>query len=341
MAELTLPPFPEQTFFVLRAAGPELGVSAAGEILKGAALIDDVIALVLLAVIEPLAFNGGDTSNLGWTVGRPVVASLAMAIVTPIAAIWVFGPIFRRRRLSSLVARGGHNAELFLGVSVLCAFLAIADYAGTTMLLGAFLAGYFLSALPAPGSTISFIACWEAYLLPIHEYVEFVFESYLRSLHEPLTSRTSKQVLVPLFFISIGFSIPFLQVWTGKRIWRGVVYAILMTIGKLVAGLPVLVVGLIRHRRASNALPSHSSKLCSEETGDAASDPQRVPTPNNTSAEKATTDDVDPRVVTRRSLFTNETLPAAAFVGMALVARGEIGVRWLSFAIIAEDLEPG
>lgn len=44
------------------------------------------------------------------------------------------------------------------------------------------------------------------------------------------------QIFVPLFFISIGFSIPFLQLWTGKRIWRGIVYAILMTIGKLLAG---------------------------------------------------------------------------------------------------------
>lgn len=162
-----------QTFFVLRAAGPELGVSAVGEILKGAALIDDVIALVLLATIEPLASNGGDTSDLGWTVGRPIVASLAMAVVTPVAAVWIFAPIFRWRRLSGWVARGGHNAELFLGVAVLSAFLAIADYAGTTMLLGAFLAGYFLSALPAPGSAVSFVACWDAYLLPIHEHVSF------------------------------------------------------------------------------------------------------------------------------------------------------------------------
>jgi hypothetical protein len=35
-------------------------------------------------------------------------------------------------------------------------------------------------------------------------------------------------------------SIPFLQLWTGKRIWRGIVYAILMTIGKLLAGLPAM-----------------------------------------------------------------------------------------------------
>ncbi|GAA5978028.1 hypothetical protein JCM10908_004200 [Rhodotorula pacifica] len=298
------------TFFVLRATGPELGVSAVGEILKGAALIDDVIALVLLAVIEPLASNGGETSGLGWTVGRPIVASLALATVTPLVTVYIFAPVFRWRRFSSLIARGGHDAELFLAVAVLCAFLAIADYAGTTMLLGAFLAGYFLSALPAPESTISFVGCWEAYLLPLHEYI-----------------------FVPLFFVSIGFSIPFLQLWTGTRIWRGVVYALLMTIGKLIAGLPVLIVGLYKNRTATSS-PLQPSRAAAHlpEAGGTALDSKRAPMPSNTSAEKATLDIVDPRIATRRSLFLGETLPAAAFVGMALVARGEIGVLVLQVA---------
>jgi Kef-type K+ transport system membrane component KefB len=294
--------------------------------LKGAALIDDVIALVLLATIEPLASDGGDTSDLGWTVGRPIVASLAMAVVTPVAAMWIFGPVFRWRRLSDWVARGGHNAELFLGVAVLSAFLAIADYAGTTMLLGAFLAGYFLSALPAPGSAVSFVACWDAYLLPIHEHVS-PFAASPPDTHIVLRLGDFSQILVPLFFISIGFSIPFLQLWTGKRIWRGIVYAILMTIGKLLAGLPVLIVGLIKDRHASGGLFVRSSKP--EDGGAALDSKSPPPIPSNTFAEKATSDNFEPRGVTRGSLFRNETLPAAAFVGMALVARGEIGVRQL------------
>lgn len=132
---------------------------------------------------------------------------------------------------------------------------------------------------------------------------------------------------MPLFFISIGFSIPFLQLWTGKRIWRGIVYALLMTIGKLFAGLPVLIVGLIKNRHAPDGLLVRSSK---PETGDATLDSKLPPPiPSNTSAEKAASDSFEPRGVTRRSQFLNETLPAAAFVGMALVARGEIGVRLL------------
>lgn len=142
---------------------------------------------------------------------------------------------------------------------------------------------------------------------------------------------------MPLFFVSIGFSIPFLQVWTGKRIWRGIVYTLLMTIGKVLAGLPVLVVGLIKNRQTPGGLLVRTSKPSVEGHGDTALDSNPPPSiPSNTFAEKPTSDDFEPRGVTRGSLFLNETLPAAAFVGMALVARGEIGVRKLA----APSLEP-
>lgn len=111
------------TFYVLRAAGPELGTTAVGEILKGAALIDDVVALVLLSVIQSLGNNSG--GSLGWTIGRPIVASIAMAALSPAMALWIFRPLFRWRRIEDLVKRGGQPALLFVGVGVLVAYLAM------------------------------------------------------------------------------------------------------------------------------------------------------------------------------------------------------------------------
>jgi Kef-type K+ transport system membrane component KefB len=111
------------TFYVLRAAGPGLGTTAVGEVLKGAALIDDVVALVLLSVIQSLWSNSG--GNLGWTIGRPIVASVAMAALSPVVAMWVFRPLFRWKRIEDLVKRGGQPALLFLGVGVLVAYIAM------------------------------------------------------------------------------------------------------------------------------------------------------------------------------------------------------------------------
>jgi Kef-type K+ transport system membrane component KefB len=42
-----------------------------------------------------------------------------------------------------------------------------------------------------------------------------------------------KYLMEPLFFASIGFAIPFVQLWTGKRIWRGIVYTLLMIFAKV------------------------------------------------------------------------------------------------------------
>ena len=43
-------------------------------------------------------------------------------------------------------------------------------------------------------------------------------------------------VLKPLFFASIGFSIPISQMFTGSIVWRGIVYSMLMILAKLLCG---------------------------------------------------------------------------------------------------------
>lgn len=47
-------------------------------------------------------------------------------------------------------------------------------------------------------------------------------------------------LLLPLFFGSIGYSIPFIPLWKGRIIWKGLVYTLLMVLGKVVTGLWIL-----------------------------------------------------------------------------------------------------
>lgn len=44
-------------------------------------------------------------------------------------------------------------------------------YAGTTMLLGSFLAGVFLYALPSPNSPVDFKVTYEDHVGPLQKYV--------------------------------------------------------------------------------------------------------------------------------------------------------------------------
>jgi len=116
------------TFFVLKSAGQGLDATRIAQVLKGAALVDDIIALVLLSVISSLAGEeggGGGGGSLGWTIGRPIVASIAMCLVTPLVILYILRPVFRLERLEKWVEKGGQSMKLFLGVVVLSAFLAM------------------------------------------------------------------------------------------------------------------------------------------------------------------------------------------------------------------------
>jgi len=116
------------TFFVLKSAGQGLDSTKIAQVLKGAALADDIVALVLLSVISSLATGEGDNSNLGWTIGRPIVASVGMCLISPVVILFILKPIFATRKVKEWVDKGGKGIKLFLGVAVLNAYLAMYVY---------------------------------------------------------------------------------------------------------------------------------------------------------------------------------------------------------------------
>ena len=150
-----------------------------------------------------------------------------MTIVTPIVTKYFFAPVFRKY-VEYHFARYDHISNIVLMVLVLCAFISIASYTGTSILFGAFLAGTFLTYLPSKHPDGPFIVTSreegerEADKSPTFVHT---FEAYLLGVQEYL--------MAPLFFASIGFAIPFVQLWTGKRIWRGVLYTLLMAFAKV------------------------------------------------------------------------------------------------------------
>ncbi|KAF7630623.1 hypothetical protein AFLA_011244 [Aspergillus flavus NRRL3357] len=162
-------------------------------------------------------------------------------------------------------------------------------YTGTSVLFGAFLAGTFLSYLPSKrpdgpfvvmsreegeqneDKSPTFVHTFEAYLLGVQTYL-----------------------MEPLFFASIGFAIPFVQLWTGKRIWRGILFTLLMVVAKFVVGIWIPV---WKH------LPWTKSKA------------------GKTSKESSSGPDVP--IETPKD---NASMLSALLLGSAMVARGEIGL---------------
>ncbi|KAK0741989.1 Cation/H+ exchanger [Apiosordaria backusii] len=270
------------TFVVINSASTDTDYSQTriGTVLISAAVLDDVCGLVLVSVIHQLRGIAEDGDmKLGWIIGRPILASGLLAILTPLIAKFVAGPLFRRF-LEKPLANFKHVSNILLMTVVLCAFLAIAAFAGASMLFGAFLAGAFLSSLPSKEKGPAGLRDHD---LERTETTPFVgtFEHYL--------SGPQKFILQPLFFASIGFAIPFVELWTGEVIWKGVVFTILMVFSKLVVGLVVPAWDVISAATSARSAPPANEKM---------------------SARKAAAAGWAP----------------ATLLGTAMVARGEIGL---------------
>jgi len=178
-----------------------------------------------------------------------------------------------------------------------------AYYAGTTVLLGSFLAGVtvpFLSPSISPSSPTSFLQTYDTLLVPIQNHI-----------------------LVPFFFASIGYSIPFLQLWTGRVIWRGIVYSFLMVLGKLGVGVCVVGFDLIWGGKKG---VGEKEELNSTDSVRDNTDAERSLPLTTTSKDS----ELSPSSSSSSGSFKSDTLPASVFLGLALVARGEIGVSFLS-----------
>jgi hypothetical protein len=113
-------------------------------------------------------------------------------------------------------------------------------------------------------------------------------------------------VLSPLFFASIGFAIPFLDLWTGEAIWKGVVYTLLMLFCKAIVGLWIPIWSVLKND------PSQAPE---NQQQDAAAE-------NGQNLEKTSSSPYSP---TRKEAIKTSISPAI-LLGMAMVARGEIGL---------------
>lgn len=218
------------TFAVIGGASKSIDLSQTrvGTVLVSAAVIDDVSGLVMSSIIGQLGdLQSGASVNLGWLIGRPILASILMAGITPVLTKFVLAPLFRRY-IENRFARYDHLSNVGLMVLVLSAFISIAAYAGTSILFGAFLAGSFLTYLPSKHPEGPFVVL-------TREEGEQNDDKSPTFVHtfELYCADVQKYLMEPLFFASIGFAIPFIDLWQGQIVWRGILYSFLMLCAKV------------------------------------------------------------------------------------------------------------
>lgn len=176
--------------------------SEEGQIILGAALIDDVLGLLLLTMVEQLS-QGGSIS-LGMIAGEAFRA-FGFLFLAGVAGMWG-GPALSR--FTERIERPGTATVLAVVVALGLAWLA--DCTGSAMIIGAFAAGILLSRLPN-----------------VHEIEQGI--------------GAIGHFLVPVFFVSVGASVDVksLNPIDSSSRWAlvtGVVLIVVGVLGKLLAG---------------------------------------------------------------------------------------------------------
>lgn len=136
-------------FTVLATSG--LVQSRLGVVLTSAAMMDDVAGLIMVQIISNL--GSSDKSISAVTVVRPLLVSLAFAVVVPFLCFWIVRPATcwlntqREKqygtRLNAIL--GARGTALALHTLVLVGCVAAASYAGTSNLFAAYIAGASIS----------------------------------------------------------------------------------------------------------------------------------------------------------------------------------------------------
>lgn len=137
-------------------------------------------------------------------------------------------------------------------------------------------------------------------------------------------------VFAPLFFASIGFAIPFISLWNPNILRRGVLYALLMMIGKLAVGAPIILwtvapnIPLYDRLRGVLRRPAPSAASTDPPDPDLIELGTRSPHPSQSdvAVRQIHSPTNPPGIVTR---LKSSIIPAV-FIGTAMVSRGEIGL---------------
>ena len=184
---------------VLRDLGQESRDEA--RVVLGAAVLDDVLSLVVLAVVTGLVLTGGiSVANAVWTMSKATLFLGGSVLV----GVWIT-PWFARH-----IARAGmHHLKLVSGC-IFAFFLAwLARGAGLAAIVGAFAAGVILN-----------------------DFFDKEIEGQsLRELLLPVES-----LVVPLFFVWIGIQVKLETLANGTVLTAGVVLTIVAILGKVVSG---------------------------------------------------------------------------------------------------------
>ena len=199
----------------------DLGVTTSPEAqtILGAAILDDVLGLIVLAVVVGSITGATDG---GGGVSIATISVIVLKAVGFFTATFVAGHVLSHR-IVSLAAKSGQHGMLFVIGIALCFTLSyVAELIGLANIIGAFAAGVLL----------------DPYGAGVRTRAE---EATLRELLVPLS-----ELLVPLFFVLMGLQVDLSTLVEPSALALGTTLIVSAIVGKLLCGLGVVGPGIRR-----------------------------------------------------------------------------------------------
>lgn len=196
-----------------------LASSTESQIVLGAAVIDDVLGLILLSVVQgSILAMGSVAAEFGFSDVAMIIMQAGSFLVLAI----LIGPWFSRRIFRAASFLHGRGLLLCTALAVCFGFSWMASYAGLAPLVGAFAAGLIMESA---------------------QYRE-LSERSEQPLHELL--RPISNFIVPVFFVMTGFRVDLASFANLEVLGLAVALTVVAVVGKLVCVLGVTIPGVNR-----------------------------------------------------------------------------------------------
>lgn len=134
------------TFTILSTT--QLITTRLGTVTAAAAMLDDVVGLVMVQIISNLGGTGSSSSFSAVTVIRPLFVSIGFAVFVFVLCAFCLGPLLRKMFEARCNLPSFTSTEQFAFIVHTCVLVGIvtaATYAGTSSLFAAYIAGTIIS----------------------------------------------------------------------------------------------------------------------------------------------------------------------------------------------------
>ncbi len=174
-----------------------------GRTIIGAAVVDDILGLLILSMVVGVAHGGIDA------LGIMLVAAKAVAfiVVGILVGVYLFSPIVVRLQVAGL-KMGIKHGGFIIALAIAFFYSLVAESIGLSAIIGAFLAGTMFA--PAPLK---------------EEFAE--------------GARFLEAIFTPIFFISLGLAVNVLAVWASPAIFLFTLALFIVAMVTKVAGCAI------------------------------------------------------------------------------------------------------